>query len=130
MSVFGFLFWSALLVVGSKGPAVILLMLRGEKYRNDNPRVQFEQDEQLKRAYNAHLNTIEAFPVFAVGMLVAHIAQLSALTISIVGWTFLGTRIVYLFLYLTRWGSLRSAVWGIGWLASIAPFAMAAFGSR
>ena len=121
MHPFAYILAAALLNVLSKAPAVIALLRLGRSYDNSSPRQQFEAEPKLKRLYAAHLNTLEAFPVFAVGMLSALWAGVDQAFVDTCGGLFLLARIIYLLAYSRAWSTLRSLIWGIGWLASLGP---------
>lgn len=127
MTLYLYLLIAALLNIFSKAPAVIRAIKLKGKYDNVSPRDQFESNPDLKRAYAAHLNTLEAFPTFAVGMLVGIQANLDPQFLHIVGLSYIVSRIIYIWLYDRGLAWARSAVWGIGWFASLAPLFMAAF---
>jgi uncharacterized MAPEG superfamily protein len=79
---------------------------------NNNPR---DQQAQLtgwgKRAQGAHMNMIEAFPVFAAGMLSSMIGHVPLERIVYLGAAFIALRVIYIGLYLGDQASARSAVW-------------------
>ena len=79
---------------------------------NKNPR---EYEEGLegprKRAYWAQLNAFEAFPPFAAGVIIAHLAGATQSTIDLLALAFLGLRFVHGLLYIADLDKLRSLVW-------------------
>ncbi len=84
-------------------------------YDNRRPRDWLAaQDGLKKRAYSAHLNCFEAFPLFAAGTIIAHLASVPANTLNVLALAFIVVRIVYIWAYLQDRPSLRSAVWIAG----------------
>lgn len=105
-----------------KGPVAVAMNRLGG-YDNRNPR---EQQSQLTgwgaRATAAHANGFEAFAPFAAAVLTAHVLGASANLMSSLAITFVVVRIAYTLLYIADRSTLRSLVWTIGWLATLAIF--------
>jgi len=81
---------------------------------NRNPRdQQAKLDGFGKRAQGAHLNMIEAFPIFAASMLAAMVGRTDPHLIVGLGSAFIVLRIVYIALYLGDKATARSAVWSL-----------------
>jgi uncharacterized MAPEG superfamily protein len=97
----------------------VAMAKRPEGYDNKSPR---EQQAKLEgwgaRARNAHANGFEAFPAFAVGVLVSHAAGANPQWAAILAVTHLVTRTIYPVAYMANVAALRSSVWFIGFLAS------------
>jgi uncharacterized MAPEG superfamily protein len=97
-------------------------------YDNKEPRAQ-----QAKlagwgaRAHAAHLNGFEAFAPFAAAVLVAVVAHADPKWTNILALTHVGARTVYPFIYLANLGTLRSAIWTVGFGATLALFALPLF---
>lgn len=96
-------------------PRVLVIVFSVKKLGgldNNNPR---DQQAQLtgwgKRAQGAHMNMIEAFPVFAAGMLASMFGQVKLETIVGLGAAFIALRCIYIALYLGDKASARSLVW-------------------
>mgnify|MGYP006167763487 CR=1 FL=1 len=71
------------------------------------------------RALAAHLNSFEAFPLFAVGVLMAHVTNNHGVLVDVLAVTFVVARVLYLLFY---WADLhwqRSLVWVVGLLCSL-----------
>src|SRR5262249_33447274 len=81
-----------------------------------------------QRAYWAHLNSFEAFPLFAASVILAHLGSPGSMMAASVAWTFVGARIVYSVFFITDQAQLRSFVWliGIGCVAAL--FLISLFG--
>ena len=81
-------------------------------YDNNNPREFLERQEgRAKRAHWAHCNSFEAFPAFAAGVIIAHLAAVPQGAITALAVSFVGLRIIYGVLYILDKPSLRSLVW-------------------
>ena len=77
------------------------------------------------RALGAHQNAFESFGPFAVGVLACEQRHVEPSRIAIACAIYLLARSVYLILYLGNLPTARSAVWGIGFLTSLALLIMA-----
>ncbi|UTA47850.1 MAPEG family protein [Simiduia sp. 21SJ11W-1] len=111
---------AALMIVISKAPVAVAMARLDGRYDNRNPRAQQARLEGFgARALAAHQNTIEAFPVFAAGVLAALWAGADGLWTNALSVTFVVARIGYLVLYWYDWDKVRSLVWGVGLLSSL-----------
>ena len=79
------------------------------------------------RATAAHLNSFEAFPLFATAVLAAFLTGADAQRVMQLSLAFVGLRLAYGVIYLLNIAALRSLVWFAGmacvvfiWLAAIA----------
>ena len=96
-------------------------------YNNKAPRDWLAKQEGLrKRAYAAHLNCFEAFPLFAAGVIIAQLASGPSATANTLAALFIAARIAYIGCYLSNRASLRSLVWLVGFGLSVALFVVAA----
>lgn len=99
----------------AKAPVVVAMAQSRGGYNNSEPR---EQQALLtgwgKRALGAHLNGFEIFPAFAAAVIMAHITGVDPKLMSVLCITFIISRIVYVYLYIANFSSLRSLVWGVG----------------
>lgn len=112
---------AALLIFISKMPLAFAQARAVGGYDNSNPRGQQASLEGFgARAKAAHENTIEAFPVFAAGALLALWSDADVATMQMWCSIFLVSRVVYIALYLMDKGTLRSLVWFVGLVASYA----------
>jgi len=117
------LIWSLLgatvLVYLSKVP-MNYLTVKQQTFDNHQPRLQ-----QLTltgighRAYAAHQNTLEAYPMFVAGIFVAETMANDLFWSGVFAISFLITRVFFIIFYLADLASLRSFSWGIGYLAVI-----------
>ncbi len=110
-------------------PLVAVAFAKVEKgYDNNNPRAWLAKREgRASRAHAAHLNSFEAFPLFAAGVLVATYMHAPQGAIDAIALVFIGARITYIFCYLTDRASARSIVWFVGFAAAVALYFVAAF---
>ena len=114
--VFGTLMLYLLTIAAVKWTA-----LRG--FDNAKPRdPDFYNDPIRARALGAHQNGIEAFPFFAVAVLLAEFRLGPQHLIDELAVLFLIVRIAYVFTYLGNRPTLRSILWSIGFAINIAIF--------
>lgn len=108
------LFIAALLIYVARVPVAKAMQEEGG-YDNRNPRAQ---QAQLKgfgaRALAAHQNSIEIFPLFAAGVLMAHVTQTQGYFVDLLAVVFILSRILYLFLYWRDLATARSTTWVVG----------------
>lgn len=114
------LFIAALLTILSKVPAMREMAKLPKGYDNRHPRAQQAQLTGAgARGLAAHQNTFEAFPLFAVGVVVAELFATGHWLASILSITFIVSRVLYIWLYVADLSTWRSVVWGIGFFASL-----------
>ena len=93
------------------------------QYDNARPRDRaFYEDPLRARALGAHQNGIEAFPFFAVAVLLAEFRAAPQNLINELAVLFLIVRIAYVLTYLGDRPRLRSILWNIGFVINIAIF--------
>jgi uncharacterized MAPEG superfamily protein len=113
-------FISALLTFLAKAPVARAMQQESGVYDNHHPRSQQARLTGFgARALAAHLNSFEAFPLFAVGVLMAHVTQTHGLLVDVLALTFVVSRVLYLLFYWTDMHWQRSLVWGVGLLCSL-----------
>ena len=92
-------------------------------YDNAAPRGGLERlGATQQRAYWAHLNGFEAFPLFAAAVIIAHLAQAPQPWVNGLALAFVALRIVYTSLYIYNKPMLRSLVWTAGFLCVVGLF--------
>jgi uncharacterized MAPEG superfamily protein len=97
------------------------------RFDNAKPRdPAFYEDPIAARALGAHLNGIEAFPFFAIAVLLAEFHAGPQRAIDELAVLFLIVRIAYVFTYLGNRPTLRSILWSIGMAINIGIFFMPA----
>lgn len=99
----------------------------GGPYDNHAPRDFLAGVEgAARRAHWAEQNAYEAFPLFAAGVLVAHVAGADPVVRDLLAVMFLAARIGHGLCYIADLAALRSAVWLLGWVCSVGLFVSAA----
>jgi len=99
----------------------------GDKgYDNHQPRSWMARQEGYRaRADAAQLNSFEAFPFFAAGMVLALLSEVNQETVEQWGWFFIAMRVAYIYCYVTDRATLRSIVWMLGYAAVIRLYLLA-----
>ena len=89
---------------------------RGEgRYNNKHPRAWAEGLTGWKaRANAAQMNGFEILPLFIAGVILAQQAQADQGRIDLLAMAFIGSRLIYIALYLANAHLLRSLVWMVG----------------
>lgn len=96
-------------------------------YDNRDPRGWEDRlSGRARRAHSAHLNSFEAFPLFAAGVLFALVTGVDKAVVNGLAGAFVAARVVYLWLYLYDRATARSLVWMIGLAAAVALLVLAA----
>ncbi|MCX4240897.1 MAPEG family protein [Paraliomyxa miuraensis] len=114
-----------LLIYLPKLPLSVVMARQPGGYDNKQPRQQQAKLEGLgARAAAAHYNGFEAFPAFAAAVLVAHLAGGNDYRSSVLSVAFVVARTLYVAAYLADQDYLRSAIWGIGFLCTVALFCL------
>ena len=122
------LIFAALMIAITEFPVALARKKQDGAYDNRNPRLQQARLTGYgARALGAHQNTIEAFPVFAAGVLLAIMAGVDTGWLTFLVLLFTGARLVYLACYLADIHLLRSLSWMVGFGASIALMLMSLF---
>lgn len=94
---------------------------------NKHPRAQYSQLQGAgARAVAAQQNAWEALPIFACGVLVAHIAGAPQAKVDMVAMIFIAARLLYPVFYIANLDALRSLSFIAGLAASIYLFVLAA----
>jgi uncharacterized MAPEG superfamily protein len=93
------------------------------RFDNSKPRdPAFYEGPFAARALGAHQNGIEAFPFFAVAVLLAEFRACPQNLINELAVLFVIVRIAYVFTYIGNRPTLRSILWSIGFAINIAIF--------
>ncbi len=99
--------------------------IRFRRFDNSKPRdPAFYEDPLAARALGAHQNGIEAFPFFAIAVLLAEFRSSPQNLINELAVLFLIVRIAYVLTYLGNRPRLRSILWNIGFIINIGIFFM------
>ena len=97
------------------------------RFNNRAPReFQAQLTGMAQRAHWAHLNSFEAFPAFAAGVLVAQQVGAAPGKIDALALAFIALRVSYGVCYLADRATLRSLVWVGGLGCTIALFVISA----
>ena len=100
------------------------------RYDNREPRAWLaQQTGRRARANAAQANSWEAFPFFAVGVVIAVLQHVPIATINLLAMVFVVARVAYIGCYVANLAPVRSVVWGIGFGASVALYLFAATGA-
>lgn len=96
-------------------------------YDNRAPRTQMDSlPPPRRRAYWAQLNGFEAFPPFAAGVIIAHLAGGPQTWIDALAGSFVALRVIYTLLYIYDRPTARSVVWAAGLICVVGLFVVAA----
>lgn len=97
-----------------------------KNYDNHDPRAWIARQPGYRaRAHAAEQNSLEAFPLFAVGVLMASVAEANPQTVALWSWVFVGLRLIYIYCYVSDRATLRSLVWMLGLAVTIRLYALA-----
>jgi uncharacterized MAPEG superfamily protein len=123
-----FAFWC--LLIGGLMPVFVAGIAKwGTALDNNNPRDWAQTlTGYRRRAYAAHLNAFEAFPLFAAGVLTAETLAKGHPWADALALVWVVARIGYVVCYLGDWSTPRSLVWITAWLANIGLFLVPVFG--
>ena len=103
-------------------PAQLMTKENGNKY-NAGPRDTPPRESALSgRLRRAQANLFETLPLFAAGLLIAHVANLEGALTYWGAWLFLIGRIIYLPLYAYGIPYWRSAAWTVSLAGLVAIF--------
>ena len=93
------------------------------RFDNSKPRdPAFFEDPIAARALGAHQNGIEAFPFFAIAVLLAEFRGGPQRYVNELAVLFVIVRIAYVFTYLGNRPTLRSILWNLGFAINCAIF--------
>jgi uncharacterized MAPEG superfamily protein len=93
------------------------------RFDNHNPRQWLARLEGWHaRAHAAQQNSFEAFPLFAVAVLFAHVNHAPEARIDTWALVFVGARIAYILAYIADQALLRTLVWLVGIASAIMIF--------
>jgi uncharacterized MAPEG superfamily protein len=95
-------------------------------YDNRDPRAWLALQTGFRaRANAAQANCFEAFPFFAVGVVLALLTGVDPRTVDALSMFFVAARVAYVFFYLCDQDKWRTMVWSAAYLAVIALYALA-----
>jgi uncharacterized MAPEG superfamily protein len=100
------------------------------RFDNREPRSWLSRQTGARaRANAAQANSFEAFPFFAVGVVIAVAQHVPVATIDLLAIVFVVARLAYIGCYVGDLPRLRSSVWLVGFAASVALYLYAATGT-
>ena len=95
-------------------------------YDNHDPRTWLSRQTGFRaRANAAQANCFEAFPFFAVGIILALLTGVDPATVDVLALFFVAARILYVFFYITDKAKWRTMVWSAAYLVVVGLFALA-----
>jgi len=101
----------------------VIIAKASPNYNNAAPRVWLQTlDGWRARANWAHQNAFEAFPAFAAGVIIAHLAQAPQGTIDMLALIFIVARLAYLACYILNQHVMRSLLWTVGFGCTVGFF--------
>jgi uncharacterized MAPEG superfamily protein len=117
----------AILIAGAMPLVCATIAKSGFKqYDNHNPRAWLAKQTGVHaRANAAQANSFEAFPFFAVGVVLAFLAGVDHAKIELLSISFVVARIVYIACFVADKATLRSIVWTIGYGCAVALYVLA-----
>ena len=99
----------------------------GGRYNNYTPRDSLEKlDGFRKRAHWAQLNGFEAFPLFAAGVIIAHLTAVDQSLINNLAIAFILFRVVHGVMYLLNQPLFRTLTWVAGLSCAVSLYICAA----
>lgn len=114
------LFIACLLPYLAKIPVAIAMQNQPGGYDNYHPRAQQAALTGMgARAVAAHQNSFESLIIFSTAVLTAIATQHTSFTIQVFTLIYLFSRVLYHFIYLFNWSTLRSTIWAVGYIASL-----------
>lgn len=106
-------YWCVLIAALLPYGWVALAKASAPRYDNRDPRgwIARQDHPRLKRAYNAHLNALEAFAPFAAGVVLAQLAGVAPERIAMLAIAFVALRVLHGLAYVADLAWLRSLAW-------------------
>jgi uncharacterized MAPEG superfamily protein len=119
--------YGALLVAGLMPVVCAGIAKSGFKgYDNSDPRAWLASQTGFRaRANAAQANCFEAFPFFAVGVILALLTGVDPQIVDALAAFFVVMRVAYVFCYVADKAKLRTMVWSAAYLAVVAFYALA-----
>jgi uncharacterized MAPEG superfamily protein len=95
-------------------------------YDNHDPRAWLAQQSGFRaRANAAQANCLEAFPFFAVGLVLALLTGVDPFVVDSLAVLFVAARVAYVACYLADKALFRSIFWAVGYFSVIAFYVLA-----
>ena len=113
-------YWCVLLAAVMPILTVVFAKFGHPNFDNSEPRTWLEKQSGLRRrADHAHRNHFEAFPFFAVSVIISQQLHAAQNIINILAVVFIVTRVAYTIFYLKNFPILRSITWLIAFLSIV-----------
>jgi uncharacterized MAPEG superfamily protein len=111
------------LIAGLLPYVAVMIAKGGAKFDNNNPRDWLAKQEGYRRRANgAQANSFEAFPLFAVAVIVAHVLHGPQARVDTLAIVFIAARVAYLICYIADWAIPRSVAWLVGMVCAVTIF--------
>jgi uncharacterized MAPEG superfamily protein len=108
-------------VAAYMAPVAIAKYAGGGAFDNSKPRDPgFYDDAFRARALWAHQNGLEGFAFFVAAVIIAQLRAAPQHMVDGLAMAYVALRFAYAAAYLANLPSLRSAIWGLGFLANVA----------
>ena len=122
-----FISYGAVLVAGIMPVVCAGIAKSGFKaYDNSDPRAWLSRQTGFRaRANAAQANCFEAFPFFAVGVVLALLTGVAPDMVDAMALFFVAMRVAYVFFYITDKAKWRTMVWSAAYLTVLAFYALA-----
>ena len=119
---------ASLLIAGAMPWICAGIAKGGQKnYDNHNPREWLaKQTGYRARANAAQANCFEAFPMYAVGVLLAMLSDIEADQLEMWAGLFIAARVAYVAFYVMDKDKLRSLAWLVGVVSTVALYVLSA----
>ncbi|PVE43517.1 MAPEG family protein [Limnohabitans planktonicus] len=119
--------YAAILVAGLMPVICAGIAKAGAKsYDNHDPRAWLAQQTGFRaRANAAQANSLEAFPFFAVGVVLALLTGVDPFVVDMLAAAFIAARVAYVACYLSDKALFRSIFWAVGYFSVIAFYVLA-----
>jgi uncharacterized MAPEG superfamily protein len=120
-------FWCVLIAGLLPYAATLTAKIGAGGFDNSNPRDWLADQSGFRRRANAaQQNSFEAFPLFAVAVIVAHLAAAPQPRVDLLAVAFVVSRLLYVGCYVADLSTLRSLAWFGGIGSAVAIFLAAA----
>jgi uncharacterized MAPEG superfamily protein len=119
--------YAAVLVAGIMPVVCAGIAKSGFKgYDNSDPRAWLASQTGFRaRANAAQSNCFEAFPFFAVGIILALLTGVDPTTVDALAMFFIAARVAYVVFYVSNKPKLRTMTWSAAYITVVALFALA-----
>lgn len=102
--------------------AVVAVAMAKEENGYDNHHPRMQQSKLTgwgARAFAAHQNGFEAFPMFAIGVLLNMVLEVDFYFVEMLALSFISLRFLYIYLYIADYSYARSTIWTVAFLCNL-----------